>query len=166
MNRRIFAAALASTLLLAGCATHQPQDDQNAELFRHCGAIASMGEHIGQGRARGMDAAAAADYAAKAFAKARNTQVNEAINVNAMVYTMLVYRLDQYKPATASAYTLAACMTIKGLGKAMPSDAASEQQLNQVLRTCEHTAANRDELGACVLNGIKPMTASFESLGA
>lgn len=170
---------LSAVLVLSACETSapgrpsgpQPQAQPSAKavdqdkLFRHCNAMSVLGRYIGQARLQGMNTKQAARRAASRFLARDGRRGNQDLIVSsAAIFAVLVYRLDRFKPETVSAYVLTACLTIRGRGLYIPTDAGYERAMNALLRRCQREAVDMDGLGACVIEGTGPLSRSFKPM--
>ena len=170
----LFSILLASILI--GCAGNQTRSNQdntkthlstdtytqNQQIIDHCSMMAQFGRQYQLGISMGLDNKKSFDTAEENIVNKYNLRKTVKLDTVLLGYSAFINMAPGYHADTMGYYTLAQCLTLHGLKKRLPLDRGpKEQKIKAALTNCQNSNKTDDDLGACVLNSLRPMAESF-----
>lgn len=148
-------AALPPDSAEAGVTAEEEEEPRKAASYAdrslQCDVVRLMGGAIGRWRLRGEERKPATDKAIDEVVRDTGNVRDKRFVFSGRVYGMLIYQLTQDHTAEGfGAYAQAACLVLRGGKGIVPADEASEEKLDQALRTCESTSRGAAGLDACI----------------
>lgn len=133
----------------------QGQADQ---ILDHCGTMRNYGIVYAQLRTAGHDKDQAKNMATRIVAAQQNMPESQKLQTIFGIYSAFIELLEPRQANTTGYFVLAQCLSTHGRKKTLPLEsAAGRTAMNRILARCEETATDEDSLGACVLNGLRPL---------
>lgn len=110
-------------------------------------------------RSMGYEAAQARKETADTIQKQYQLTPSKRFDTITAVYASFIELQDTHAPNTMGYFVLTQCIATHSNRKTLPNETEEgRKQIDTVLATCEHNETNEDALGACILNGLRPLT--------
>lgn len=134
------------------------QRTKSEQILAHCTVVREYGMAYAARRATGMSKETSWDKAAAEVAAQHTIGDHEKWKTITGIYAAFVEMLQPHRPDTTSYFVLSHCLVTHAQRKSMPlTTEKGRTAINRVLASCEQTSQTDDDLGACVLNGLRPL---------
>lgn len=134
------------------------QRAKSEQILSHCSVVQEYGRTYATHRATGMSKEAAWNTAAGEVAEQHAIGDLSKWKTIAGIYASFVEMLQPHRPDTTSYFMMAHCLVTHAQKKSMPlTTEKGRAAINQVLASCEKSSKTEDDLGACVLNDLRPL---------
>lgn len=163
MNNK-FMLFLFAALSLQACGTTQnnsvvKQNDASNKILSHCTMMRNYGMWYAKLRSMGYEAKRAQTETADTIQKQYQVPPSERFNTITAVYAYFIDLQEPHSPSTMGYFVLSQCLATHSSRKTLPNETSEgRSKIDTVLSSCERKEQNEDALGACILNGLRPLT--------
>lgn len=163
MNKNLILILFAASILQA-CGGAQSnsvvkKDDTNKKILSHCTMMRNYGMWYAKLRSMGYETERARKETADTIQQQYQLPPSKRFNTITAVYASFIELQETHSPNTTGYFVLAQCLATHSSRKTLPNESEEgRKKIDTVLASCERNEKSEDALGACILNGLRPLT--------